>query len=121
MLSVCPPSRSKLNVKMGHEWVRGGQNERSRRPLSSAVAPSGVRPGLTSQRHRTVRSTGNCRRDPATGAVQRLRLHGVGLAGTLAPSLARLPALESVSLFGNALSGGIPAGYASLAPTRRRR
>ncbi|KAE8774671.1 putative LRR receptor-like serine/threonine-protein kinase [Hordeum vulgare] len=29
--------------------------------------------------------------DPATGAVQRLRLHGAGLAGTLAPSLARLP------------------------------
>uniref|UniRef100_A0A453J187 Protein kinase domain-containing protein n=1 Tax=Aegilops tauschii subsp. strangulata TaxID=200361 RepID=A0A453J187_AEGTS len=55
--------------------------------------------------------------DPATGAVQRLRLHGTGLAGTLAPSLARLPALESVSLFGNALSGGIPPGYASLAPT----
>ncbi|KAF7050858.1 hypothetical protein CFC21_059160 [Triticum aestivum] len=55
--------------------------------------------------------------DPATGAVQRLRLHGAGLAGTLAPSLARLPALESVSLFGNALSGGIPPGYASLAPT----
>uniref|UniRef100_A0A8I6XVH7 non-specific serine/threonine protein kinase n=1 Tax=Hordeum vulgare subsp. vulgare TaxID=112509 RepID=A0A8I6XVH7_HORVV len=58
--------------------------------------------------------------DPATGAVQRLRLHGAGLAGTLAPSLARFLALESVSLFGNALSEGIPAGYAALSPTLRK-
>uniref|UniRef100_A0A8I7BBH3 Protein kinase domain-containing protein n=1 Tax=Hordeum vulgare subsp. vulgare TaxID=112509 RepID=A0A8I7BBH3_HORVV len=58
--------------------------------------------------------------DPATGTVQRLRLHDTALAGTLAPPLARFPALESVSLFGNALSGGIPAGYAALAPTLRK-
>ncbi|KAM0872111.1 hypothetical protein ACQ4PT_038933 [Festuca glaucescens] len=55
--------------------------------------------------------------DPSTGAVQRLRLHGAGLAGTLSPSLARLPALESVSLFGNALSGGVPSTFSSLGPT----
>uniref|UniRef100_A0ACD5WFH0 Uncharacterized protein n=1 Tax=Avena sativa TaxID=4498 RepID=A0ACD5WFH0_AVESA len=55
--------------------------------------------------------------DPATGAVQRLRLHGAALAGTLSPSLARLPALESVSLFGNSLSGGLPAAFSALSPT----
>nr|XP_051183504.1 probable LRR receptor-like serine/threonine-protein kinase At1g12460 isoform X2 [Lolium perenne] len=55
--------------------------------------------------------------DPSTGAVQRLRLHGSMLAGPLSPSLARLPSLESLSLFGNALSGGIPATFSTLAPT----
>ncbi|XP_047083448.1 probable LRR receptor-like serine/threonine-protein kinase At1g12460 [Lolium rigidum] len=55
--------------------------------------------------------------DPSTGAVQRLRLHGASLAGPLSPSLARLPALESLSLFGNALTGGIPAAFSALAPT----
>ncbi|KAF0929946.1 hypothetical protein E2562_027076 [Oryza meyeriana var. granulata] len=47
----------------------------------------------------------------------RLRLHGAGLEGVLSPSLARLPALESVSLFGNRLSGVIPASFAGLAGT----
>ena len=54
---------------------------------------------------------------PASGAVQRLRLHGEGLEGVLSPSLARLPALESVSLFGNRLSGVIPASFVGLAAT----
>ncbi|RLN17525.1 putative LRR receptor-like serine/threonine-protein kinase [Panicum miliaceum] len=54
---------------------------------------------------------------PSSGAVQRLRIHGAGLAGALAPSLARLPALESISLFGNRLEGGVPP---SLAPTLRK-
>ncbi|KAL6847531.1 hypothetical protein ACP4OV_022557 [Aristida adscensionis] len=58
--------------------------------------------------------------DRATGAVLRLRVHGAGLAGALAPSLARLPALESVSLFGNALAGGVPRAFAALAPTLRK-
>uniref|UniRef100_A0A0D9XLT4 Protein kinase domain-containing protein n=1 Tax=Leersia perrieri TaxID=77586 RepID=A0A0D9XLT4_9ORYZ len=55
--------------------------------------------------------------DPASGAVQRLRLHGEGLEGALSPSLARLPALESVSLFGNRLAGVIPASFVGLAAT----
>ncbi|OEL37621.1 putative LRR receptor-like serine/threonine-protein kinase [Dichanthelium oligosanthes] len=53
----------------------------------------------------------------ASGPVQRLRIHGAGLAGTLAPSLARLPALESISLFGNRLTGGVPPTFRALAPT----
>ncbi|CAM0870230.1 unnamed protein product [Alopecurus aequalis] len=55
--------------------------------------------------------------DPSTGSVQRLRLHGAGLAGPLSPSLATLPALESISLFGNALTGAIPTTFSALAPT----
>ncbi|KAG8092365.1 hypothetical protein GUJ93_ZPchr0012g21651 [Zizania palustris] len=55
--------------------------------------------------------------DPVSGSVQRVRLHGLGLEGVLAPSLARLSALESVSLFGNRLSGGIPASFVGLAGT----
>uniref|UniRef100_J3N4C4 non-specific serine/threonine protein kinase n=1 Tax=Oryza brachyantha TaxID=4533 RepID=J3N4C4_ORYBR len=49
--------------------------------------------------------------------LQRLRLHGAELEGVLSPSLARLPALESVSLFGNRLSGVIPASFVGLAAT----
>ncbi|KQK23870.1 probable LRR receptor-like serine/threonine-protein kinase At1g12460 [Brachypodium distachyon] len=59
----------------------------------------------------------SCGGGPGGGPVQRLRLHGLGLEGALSPSLARLPALESVSLFGNGFSGGIPPGFAALAPT----
>ncbi|XP_062209721.1 probable LRR receptor-like serine/threonine-protein kinase At1g12460 [Phragmites australis] len=55
--------------------------------------------------------------DTSSGAVQRLRIHGAGIAGTLAPSLARLPALESISLFGNRLTGGVPRSFSALAPT----
>ncbi|PUZ43060.1 hypothetical protein GQ55_9G631900 [Panicum hallii var. hallii] len=57
---------------------------------------------------------------PSSGAVQRLRIHGAGLAGALAPSLARLPALESISLFGNRLEGGVPPSLRALAPTLRK-
>ncbi|XP_062216928.1 probable LRR receptor-like serine/threonine-protein kinase At1g12460 [Phragmites australis] len=55
--------------------------------------------------------------DPSSGAVQRLRVHGAGIAGVLTPSLARLPVLESISLFGNSLTGGIPRSFSALAPT----
>ncbi|KAL6629214.1 hypothetical protein ACP70R_028979 [Stipagrostis hirtigluma subsp. patula] len=55
--------------------------------------------------------------DPSSRAVQRLRVHGAGIAGTLTPSLARLPALESISLFGNRLAGGVPGSFRALAPT----
>ncbi|GJN09232.1 hypothetical protein PR202_ga27219 [Eleusine coracana subsp. coracana] len=58
--------------------------------------------------------------DPSTRAVSRLRVHGAGLSGTLAPSLARLPSLEAISLFGNRLTATIPATFASLAPTLRK-
>ena len=40
-------------------------------------------------------------------ALQRLRIHGAGLAGALAPSLARLP-------------GGFPPTFRVLAPTLRK-
>jgi hypothetical protein len=49
--------------------------------------------------------------------VQRLRIHGASLTGALEPSLARLPALESISLFGNRLAGGVPPTFHALAPT----
>uniref|UniRef100_A0A0E0GG69 non-specific serine/threonine protein kinase n=1 Tax=Oryza nivara TaxID=4536 RepID=A0A0E0GG69_ORYNI len=55
--------------------------------------------------------------DPSSRAVQRLRVHGAGIAGKLTPSLARLASLESVSLFGNGLSGGIPSSFSALGPT----
>ena len=54
------------------------------------------------------------------GRVVALDVAGAGLAGTLAPSLARLPALESISLFGNRLAGGVPPGLRALAPTLRK-
>ena len=57
---------------------------------------------------------------PPSGPVQRLRIHGAGLAGALAPALARLPALESISLFGNRLAGGVPPTFRALAPTLRK-
>jgi len=40
-------------------------------------------------------------------ALQRLRIHGTGLAGALAPSLARLP-------------GGVPPTFRALVPTLRK-
>ncbi|KAG8073283.1 hypothetical protein GUJ93_ZPchr0006g41009 [Zizania palustris] len=55
--------------------------------------------------------------DPSSRAVQRLRVHGAGIAGVLTPSLARLPELESISLFGNSLSGGIPSSFSALGAT----
>ncbi|KAL5219337.1 hypothetical protein ABZP36_020021 [Zizania latifolia] len=55
--------------------------------------------------------------DPSSRAVQRLRIHGAGIAGLLTPSLARLPELESISLFGNSLSGGIPSSFSALGAT----
>ncbi|TVU48538.1 hypothetical protein EJB05_08177 [Eragrostis curvula] len=58
--------------------------------------------------------------DPSTRAVSRLRVHGAGLEGALTPSLARLPALESISLFGNRLAGGVPRSFAALSPTLRK-
>ncbi|KAF8780155.1 hypothetical protein HU200_001818 [Digitaria exilis] len=61
-----------------------------------------------------------CGASSSSGPVQRLRIHGADLAGTLSPSLARLPALESVSLFGNRLTGGVPPAFRSLAPTLRK-
>lgn len=50
------------------------------------------------------------------GAVTWLRINGTGLAGTLTPSLGRFPALESVLLFGNALTSGVPSSFRALAP-----
>ena len=44
---------------------------------------------------------------PRAWALQRLRIHGAGLAGALAPSLARLP-------------GGVPPTFRALAPTLRK-
>uniref|UniRef100_A0A0E0K883 Protein kinase domain-containing protein n=1 Tax=Oryza punctata TaxID=4537 RepID=A0A0E0K883_ORYPU len=55
--------------------------------------------------------------DPSSRAVQRLRVHGAGISGKLTPSLSRLASLESVSLFGNSLSGGIPSSFSALGPT----
>ncbi|CAL4920530.1 unnamed protein product [Urochloa decumbens] len=61
-----------------------------------------------------------CGGPSSSGPVQRLRIHGAGLAGALSPSLARLPALESISLFGNRLGGGVPGAFRALAPTLRK-
>ncbi|KAJ1693401.1 hypothetical protein LUZ63_010099 [Rhynchospora breviuscula] len=51
------------------------------------------------------------------GAVQRIVVHQAGLIGVLSSSLASLPSLQSLSLFGNSLSGEIPASYGSLSLT----
>ncbi|KAJ1298990.1 hypothetical protein BS78_01G496800 [Paspalum vaginatum] len=61
-----------------------------------------------------------CGGPSSSGPVERLRIHGAGLAGSLAPSLARLPALESISLFGNRFAGGVPPAFRALAPTLRK-
>ncbi|KAG2579421.1 hypothetical protein PVAP13_6NG279300, partial [Panicum virgatum] len=44
----------------------------------------------------------------SSGRVIAIDLAGMGLAGTLPPSLSSLPALESLQLGGNALSGAVP-------------
>ncbi|CAN6314209.1 unnamed protein product [Urochloa humidicola] len=61
-----------------------------------------------------------CGGPSSSGPVQRLRIHGAGLAGALPSSLARLPALESLSLFGNRLAGAVPPSFRALAPTLRK-
>lgn len=52
----------------------------------------------------------------AEGQVVALQLPGLGLAGTLPPGLlAALPALQRLDLSGNALTAGLPAGWAGAA------
>ncbi|KAF3321295.1 putative LRR receptor-like serine/threonine-protein kinase [Carex littledalei] len=51
------------------------------------------------------------------GSVQRIVIHQAALHGVLSPSLSSLPSLQSLSLFGNSLTGQIPASYASLSLT----
>ncbi|CAO2179485.1 unnamed protein product [Urochloa humidicola] len=51
----------------------------------------------------------------ARGAVANVSLQGKGLAGTLTPAVAGLPALTGLYLHYNALRGGVPRELASLA------
>ncbi|KAJ3682073.1 hypothetical protein LUZ60_014646 [Juncus effusus] len=51
------------------------------------------------------------------GSVQRIIIHGAGLAGVLSPALSMLPALQSLSLFRNSFTGGVPDSYSSLSLT----
>ncbi|XP_020685647.1 probable LRR receptor-like serine/threonine-protein kinase At1g12460 [Dendrobium catenatum] len=54
-----------------------------------------------------------------SGKVEKILIHGADLEGTISSSLAGLPSLQILSLFGNRFSGGVPPEFSVMVTLRK--